>query len=189
MAFLIEDGSGVAGANSFVTVATYKAYCADRGMDVSCQADDEIETFLIRATDYIERTFGRLYLGTRSTTTQTLGHPRTGIVIDGVEVPSDELASVLVYATCEYAFRASKYRQLTPDQQTPFDREMTSGEIVSGSGAIVAKKEKVGPIEESSTYADPTTVRLNPSKPSYPEADLLMTGLLVNGGRGRVIRN
>ncbi len=66
MALIIENGSGVRTANSYITVAEYKAYHTARGADSVLNSeftDPEIEYGIIKATDYIEQRFGRLFKG------------------------------------------------------------------------------------------------------------------------------
>jgi len=65
MAFTVEDGSGVKGATSYTTVAFFRAYFADRGIDVSSLTDDQVQAALVAATDYIDTRWGLRFLGRR----------------------------------------------------------------------------------------------------------------------------
>lgn len=188
MAFLVENGTGTSGANAYVSVAYYRAYHAERGHDVSAQTDSQIQAYIIRATDFIEKRFGDRWRGTRSTLVQSLGFPRMGVVIDGITISSDMMPTLLLSATAEYAFRASKYAELAPDSPVPFEREDNDGNAISGGGAIVSKSEKVGPISESTQYADPTAASNSWDMPAYPGADLMIRPLTTSGGSGRTIR-
>lgn len=188
MPFLVENGTGVAGANSYASVAFYRTYWSERGRDVTGQTDDSVQSYLIRATDFIEKRHGSQWRGTRSTLVQSLGFPREGVTIDGVTIDRDMLPYSLLAATAEYGFRASKYAELAPDTPVPFEREGIDGTPVSGDGIITGKSEKVGPISESVSYADPTTASNAWGMPAYPAADLLLSPLLRAGGRGRTIR-
>lgn len=188
MAFVVEDGTGVSNANSFTSVAYYRAYWTDRGKDVSAQTDDQIQGFLIRATDYIEKKFGAQYQGSRATLTQALGLPRDGIYLDGILLSDEAVPMLAQNATVEYAYRASLYAELAPDPPVPFDRESPSGDTVSGTGPVTQRSERVGPISESTSFADPTVASVNWKMASYPAADLLIAPLLKGGGQGRTIR-
>jgi len=188
MAFVVEDGTGVSDANSYTSVAFYRAYFTDRGRDVSAQTDQQIQGFLVRATDFIEKRFGDRWRGSRSTLTQALGFPRTGVVVDGSTLGSDVVPLMLQSATAEYGYRASLYAELAPDPPVPFDRQDNDGGTVSGGGAVIEKNERVGPIAEGTVYADPTAASNTWTMPSYPAADLLLQPLLTGGGRGRTIR-
>lgn len=188
MAFVVENGTGISNANSYASVAYYRAYWTERGRDVSAQTDAQVQAYLIRATDFIEKTFGDRWRGSRSTLVQSLGFPRTGVVIDGITLPSDMLPSSLLMATAEYGYRASLYADLNPDPPVPFDRQDNAGGTISGGGPVVEKNERVGPISEGTVYADPTLTSTSWAMPSYPAADLLLRPLLSGGGRGRTIR-
>ena len=113
MAFVVENGTGISNANSYASVAYYRTYWTERGRDVSAQTEAQIQAYLIRATDFIEKTFGDRWRGTRSTIVQSLGFPREGVVIDGISLPSDMLPSSLLMATAEYGYRASLYADPT----------------------------------------------------------------------------
>lgn len=74
MAFTVEDGTGVPGANSLTTVAFAVAYFADRGIEQfdDCESEAQ-EQALVRATDHLEQ-FD--YQGSRTHTDQELSWPR-----------------------------------------------------------------------------------------------------------------
>lgn len=75
MAIIVEDGTIISGANSYVSVAEFQAYALARGITILGNP----ETLLIRAMDYIESLD---YCGTRLTYTQTLQWPRYGVWVD-----------------------------------------------------------------------------------------------------------
>jgi len=77
VAIIVEDGTGVAGANSYVTVAEFQAYALARGITIIGNP----ETLLIRAMDYIESLD---YCGHKLTYTQTLQWPRYGVWVDSI---------------------------------------------------------------------------------------------------------
>lgn len=188
MAFVVEDGTGLSNANAYISVAYYRAYWTDRGRDVSAQTDEQVQGYIVRATDYAEQRFGQQYKGTRKTLTQSLGMPRTGIIIDGVRISADIVPGTFQMGIAEYAFRASKYADLAPDAPVPFAREGTGGTTVPAAGAVIAESKKVGPIEKSVEYADPTAASNAWAIPAYPAADSLLAPFLTGGGSGRTIR-
>jgi len=61
----LEDGSGVLNANSYATVAGFKTYQQNRGVDISAMTDPMIGQCLVRATDYIDTRWGLKLLGQR----------------------------------------------------------------------------------------------------------------------------
>lgn len=105
MALTIEDGSLVAGANSYATVAECRAYAALRGLTLPV-ADGEVEILLIKAADYLESFEGR-YKGSRVNATQALAWPREYVIIYGSDdFPVDEIPEQLKNAQCQLAFDA-----------------------------------------------------------------------------------
>lgn len=84
MALVIEDGTNVATANSFATLAQLRAYALARGVELS-DDDSELEILAIKAMDYI-KSRRTSYSGDRLYENQKLPFPRTGQYIDGVLV-------------------------------------------------------------------------------------------------------
>jgi len=85
---IVEDGSIVEGANSYVSEAQLTTYASDRGITLTADAD----VLLIRAMDYIE-SLG--YKGVKSYRSQPLQWPRRGVYIDGYYVDSDVIPNEL----------------------------------------------------------------------------------------------
>ena len=193
MAFLVEDGTGVAGANSFTTIQFFRDYFLDRGIagtDIGTIPDASVQEILIRATDYIVKRFGTRFKGSRATSTQTLPFPRDGVLIDGDEEAEDAVPDKIQQATVEYALRANNMT-LAPDPPVPFDQTDASGNIISSGGVVQRKKEKVDVLEEDTTFSDVNSsyrragTRLAEGWmiPAYPAADLLLEAFLKSGGR------
>ena len=67
MAFTIEDGTGVAGANAYITAADTTAYLVDRGRkdenSWGTAGTNAQNAAIVSATDYIERRWGDRFLG------------------------------------------------------------------------------------------------------------------------------
>lgn len=78
MAFVVEDGTGLANANSGASVAEADEYFTDRGITDWTGTNDVKQAALIRATDYIEmRWAGRWrYTMEFPDTPQALAFPR-----------------------------------------------------------------------------------------------------------------
>ena len=167
MAFVVEDGTAKADANSYVTIADADSYFADRGNTAWTGADAVKQAALVKATDYIEGRFGQRFIGSKKTTTQALSWPRTG-----AEDFADTIIPVGLRRACmEYAVRALS-AELAPDLK------------VDASGlTVVATKKKVGPIETD--YAVPQTgLGSTPMlfRP-YPAADMLLRGLVYSASQ------
>lgn len=94
---IVEDGTIVAGANSYVSAATLSTYASDRGVTITGTSED----LLIEAMDYIE---SLEYIGLQLTEDQPLSWPRSNAVkkriywYDTNEIPAD-----LISGLCEVA--------------------------------------------------------------------------------------
>lgn len=129
MALVTEDGSGMADADSFVSVADADAYLAARGYTLwATLMEAEKEQAIRRAADHMEQAYGQRWKGERASDTQALSWPRSGI--DGVE--SDSTPLVVAQANALLAFKAAA-GDLSPDVER------------------VVQSESIGPI--STTYA------------------------------------
>lgn len=96
MAIVVEDGSIVAGANSYVSEAELTSYAGDRGVTIT---GDE-EELLIRAMDYVE---SLNFIGIKLTQDQPLQWPRANVVIDGYYVYTDVIPNELKKGLMETA--------------------------------------------------------------------------------------
>lgn len=75
MTLVIEDGSNVANANSFVTREEAIAYAAGRGVTIA--DEDASDVYAIQAMDYL---FAQSYIGEIAYEDQTLPFPRKGLI-------------------------------------------------------------------------------------------------------------
>lgn len=83
MAFTLEDGTGVTGANAFVSVGELNEFMVDRGEDVYANIDSEKQAAIITASqDYIDTFF--TFKGTSLTDTQGMQIPTdcVGLIAD-----------------------------------------------------------------------------------------------------------
>ena len=72
MALTVEDGTGVVGANSYITVAELRAFAADRAISIPAE-DSLCIPLLVKATDYLDL---KDYIGSKATSGQGLAWPR-----------------------------------------------------------------------------------------------------------------
>lgn len=84
---VIEDGSLVANANSYITVTAWDTWATDRGISHS-HSDAKISHAILRAMDYFESLH---FKGLKHTETQALQWPRDRVWIDSYDVDSDEI--------------------------------------------------------------------------------------------------
>lgn len=96
MAIIVEDGTGVAGANSYASAAAVTAYALDRGIALPAS----IDAMIFRAMDYLE-SFSARFVGVKSDRDQSLSWPRDYVVIDGFDYPSTLLPPALINALSE----------------------------------------------------------------------------------------
>jgi len=165
MAFTTQNDSGsIDSANAYITVAFFKTYHKDRG-NVFSAGTGAIEDAVIKATDYVDARFR--YVGDRTRRAQRTQWPRLGAhdrsedLVQGIPFEIQE-------ATADLALIA-----LTNTLDPTPTRDDTGR-------AVESKREKVGPIEEETTYAN-GGISLN--RPEYPVADnkIILAGLTVRG--------
>lgn len=104
MAIIVEDGSGIAGANSYVSVTEARAYAAARGTPLPVD-NAAVEVLLIRAMDFVESYRGE-FQGSKTDTGQPLQWPRIGVNLDGSELDGDVIPDVLTAAQIQLAIYA-----------------------------------------------------------------------------------
>jgi hypothetical protein len=178
---VVEDGTGLADADSYISLDDADTYHAGRSSaaDWAGLSDPEKEAALRDATDYMVQAYRLDWKGTRLTTTQALDWPRAEVeradyafspgngltTISGdYYYPSDEVPIEVQRACASLALKAS------------------AGELLPDLGQRV-KREKVGPIDTE--YAD-----WGSESPRYPAIDGLLAPFLTNtGGRAKVVRS
>jgi hypothetical protein len=174
MALKIEDGSGVADANSYgvtdgtATFAAARSYAVDRGI-VLCNADDaKLTAYLILATDYLE---SKKYKGSQVDSTQPLSFPRQGLYYsDGTVFPEDELPDCLLKALYQLCIEQQSGVKLLPT----VDRQSSGGFI---------KREKIDVFETEYSEQIGTTLA-----PIMPAVDALLAGIIQATPSLRAVR-
>jgi hypothetical protein len=165
MAFILEDGTGVIGANAYLSATAMRAYWTDVGTTFT-QTDAQLEVAIIKATRYVEtRNQGR-WKGEREfpDTPQGLSWPRLYVLKLDAAHCEDYYTGVpapLQSAVAEYAQRALSTTLLPDPTQDPF---------------VTREKTKAGPIEEE-------VQRLPGFQlfPPIPAADILLRPLIFWG--------
>ena len=153
MALIIEDGSIVDGANTYVSASEAREYAALRGLTLPA-TDAELETLIVSSFDYLD---GLDYKGDYTNPPQPAEFPRRNLYIQGVSFPSNSIPPKLKQAQCQLCYDAS----LTTLQPTGDGREVV--------------KEKVDVIEVQ--YAESGT---SVAKPVFTIANSLLKDLLKN---------
>ncbi len=155
MALIVEDGTIVANANSYISLVFYRAFALARGVVVS-PVDAVAEVQLIKAMDYLE-SLGNNYKGTRVSPTQGLQWPRK---------------NVLMYENIDYNLETVIPIQLK-NAQAQLAIEAIASDLMptqSGRGVI---REKVGPIETEYSSSLRTL-----GQPYFPLVDAWLSAIL-----------
>jgi hypothetical protein len=211
VALVVEDGTGKNNANAYALVASVDTHHGDRGN--SSWADFSVadkEAALIRATDYIDKRFGRKFRGYKENKDQALEWPRLDAYDndDFAFTGTDAVPRALQKAVAEYALRAAQIGVLAPDPTPPVPAQsMESGaeerDPAVTTGEVTRSRAKVGPLEEETWYqtasktassnlsagskAAQSTVVNDFIIPEYPEADLWMEELLRSSQSTRLV--
>lgn len=213
MAFTVESGSGDAGSNAYVSEAFVNTHHADRNNTAwSDFTTPEKEAAIIRASEYIDKRFGRQFRGLRKTKEQGLEWPRLDAFDDDGYLLSgaDDIPRQVEKACAEYAIRAAICGTLAPDAPLPVPKQdltdSTGARPDQGeTGQLTRIKEKVGPLEEEKWFetnsqvlgknlgAGATGVKSSLVNdfilPEYPEADLWLEELLRSSMNVRLARS
>jgi hypothetical protein len=171
MTLIVEDGSGLATAESFSSVTSANTYIENRygaGTTWASKTDAQKEQYLRLGTEFLVNQYRGRWKGEMKTTTQALPWPRINVTDEeGNTRSSSILPPELVYATVESAKRLSEGTTLEEDLKRGGHVEMV----------------QVGPITKKlSQSATPET--------RYTRIDRLLSGLLTSGtGYRRVVRS
>lgn len=168
--FVVEDGTGLSTANSYVSRADATTYHDNHGAPTAWSGASQAqqEAALRMATQYIDATFGALWDGQRINETMALDWPRYGATDnDGFWVASNSVPQQVEDAC---AYLALKY--LEGDTLLPDDASETN---------VISESVTVGPISTSTTYGGSKS-----TTKTYRLVDRLLGEL--TSGTGRVYR-
>jgi len=160
MALIVEDGSVVANAESYISVANADTYIASylNSSTWTAQSTASKERFLRRATQYVDNRYGPDFSGDRVDSDQVLDWPRANASIEGYLFESDAIPQQLKDAVCEVATKLNDGVLLTTDSE---------------DGNIESEMVQVGPIKVDTEYVgtkEPLSV--------FPDVDLIIAPLL-----------
>jgi hypothetical protein len=146
MALVIENGSIVAGANSFVTRAEYIAYALTLGVVVP--NTDVTDVQLVKAGQYIASFEGRLK-GQLVDRDQAMPYPRSGLVLEGFEWADDEIPRQVKLCQMQLAMDI----QAGIDLYNPPQSESTGikSERVEGAVTVVYATKEAAKLGRQST--------------------------------------
>lgn len=140
MTLIVEDGSGLTNAESYLSVAEADAY-----NDLFCNGTwtsattDQKEVALREATRYVDARFHGRWKGRRSHQLQALDWPRFNVVdADSFWIESDSIPKKLKDAVAQFALIAVAGEDLLPDLDKP--------------GNIKKERLKAGSVEREIEY-------------------------------------
>lgn len=122
MALIIEDGTGVDNANSYVDIAFLDTFVVTRCL-ISPEPDAAKEVFLILAFDYLEARRGE-FKGTKTEDDQPNQWPRKDVRIDAVAFANDAIPAELQYAQCQLVIEQNAGIVLYPKPRTSTNEGM-----------------------------------------------------------------
>jgi hypothetical protein len=165
MSLVVEDGTGLSTAESYISVTNADTRHTNRGNDTwAALTTGQKEEALRRATDYMEQAYRDRWRGYRQVTTQALSWPRNSVVVDEfVYIHTDIVPADVANACADLALKAAA---------DDLNADLTRGVV----------REKVGPIE---TEYD----RFSPQSTRFPAIDMMLAPYLTGGGaNARLVR-
>ena len=176
---VVEDGTGLSAANTYVGLTDATEYHRLRGNDIWADADTSDQCVaLIRAAQYIDERWVFKSIIFDDVDPQALQFPRYELYDrNGTDV-SETVPVEIVNAACEYALEvlgdgtATVKLSVTPDQTDP--------------RAVTYNREKVGSLETEVRY---DSTRGTQVVKTYPTADrIIKRSGFLRGAGGGVIR-
>jgi hypothetical protein len=148
--------------NSYASVTDLKAFADSRGFTIP-SVDTECEQLLVQAMDYLD---GLEWRGERADPTQPLAWPRSGLRLDGIDLPCNTIPRQIIATQCRLAVESQEI-DLTPS--------------VAGGGAVTMER-----VEGAVTVQYEAGTAKN--MPSFPWLYASLRGLVVGGNQVRVNR-
>ncbi len=132
MTVIVEDGTGVANANSYIAEVMLTDWATARGLSLGTALTPE--NLIHQSMDYLE---GLDYQGSKTSESQSLSWPRSGVTVNGVSIADNLIPVQLITSQLQLCYQISQ-------GNNPLE---TTGQAV--------KKEKVDSIEVE--YQDGTS--------------------------------
>lgn len=136
MGVVVETGTGLANANSFIAVSDAITYAADRGLDFATDpTEPDAIAAVIKGGDYLRNELRFLYRGLRMLVTQRMPYPRTGASErGGGPLPDGIIPWRLIDTQCELAILSYNGVDLQEDLE---------------NGGLLLASDKTDVLEES----------------------------------------
>lgn len=168
--FIVEDGTGLSNANTYVSIAEADAYLEEFGTPATWAAATEEQKRIAckKATRYMDLHY--VWAGTRRVVDQALGFPQVGIEDRDGNVVSCESVPVKAKQCCIYlASRVIEGDDLMAVEET--------------EASIKRKKDVIGPLTEEVEYTGGETPAI-----FYPIADGLVEEFVQSSSNSCVVQ-
>ena len=142
LAFVVEDGSGLSAATSYLSIADMKQYWDNMGYSHASLESTAIKQYLNLSAKALDGQYGGRWPGIRGTVSQGLLWPRIGaLYYDGSSIGSSTLPGEIEDAIAELAYIISQGTEVTAVNTDTAD---VKRESVNVAGAISESKEYWG---------------------------------------------
>ncbi len=148
----------IVGTNTYATEGELGTYANDRGIVI---VDSNPSVLLIKAMDYLATLEDR-WQGSRTSESQPLAWPRTGVYVYGTALADDAIPQSLKDAQCRLALDADAGVALLPTVP------------VGSKGSVISEKVDVVEVSYHPGY--------NNSQPVFTAANGLLKPLMKSGG-------
>ena len=130
---IVEDGSIVADANSYIAYDYALAYHALRGNSAWAAASDADQQYaIIRATQAVDSVYKGKWKGNPTEYgTQELEWPRSGVTVGSTSIDDDVIPAAIKKAVCEAALRElASPNSMTPDLERGGEIKRVKADVV-----------------------------------------------------------
>jgi hypothetical protein len=170
MALIVEDGTGLANAESYISEADATAYWASRLNDAWANATaPQREASLRNAADYLSYVYG--WPGQPSTTTQRLSWPRAGVPSGAATFPSTAIPQQIIDAQLFLALS---------DLSSPILIKP-----VADPRALLKQTTTVGKVSTSKEWAA-SSVDQTSGLQRFPMVDIILNGVAIIPSSGSI---
>jgi hypothetical protein len=165
MALTVEDGSGLAAAESYLSVADADTYWSKHGNPPAWEgaSDSNKEDALRRATQWIDLHYGDRFSGRKRLSTQALRWPRLGATTDE-----------------DFAILASTIPESLKDATAEMARRAVGTELLSDRAAadnITEQTEKMGDMQRTFKFSGTKS-----PEELYPKVGLILAEISIGSG-------
>lgn len=113
---IVEDGTGVANANTYIDETFLAAYAEERGLSIPSEVETQ-QQYLLRAMDYLSW-YNEVFRGSRTIAGSFLPWPRKDISIDCEELDSNSIPLQLKNAQAQLVVEQQQRTRLFPKPRT-----------------------------------------------------------------------